>query len=286
MGCRTLAAGLVTSVAFVALAAPTSAGGWWNYVDFDRRAVTVGESLTDRGQVMFATVEDAKAARADDYFVYLVRGIDRDLLDAAMGKADPRRWWSRPAMAERMGRIRFTHTDSNLVGWIATVTVPKVPPGRYAVMLCDAGCDKPLADSIPSEGIRVYAPGELAAARAAQAAADAEQLRFDSEAMDQALGQEIDQVREYAMVAQADARRAADNAARAEQAVRRLEAEVAASSARESPSPWRSGAGWAVACLVALLWLASALHRRRREEAPPPASEAAADDEWEYAGRR
>lgn len=283
---RTLVAGLITSVVVIALAAPASAGGWWSYVDLDKRHVSVGDTLTSSTEVMFPTSAMARRARSGRYFAYLVRGIDQKLLDEAMSKPQPKRWWTQPETAVRAGKVRWRTRDSNIAHVIVNVTIPEVSPGRYALMLCDAGCRTPLGDVVPTEGLRVYAPDELAAARAAQAAADAERLRLDSEAMDQALGQEIDQVREYAMVAQADARRAADNAARAEQAVQRLEAQVAALSARDPAAPWPAAAGWAVAGLVGLLWLASALHRRRREEAPPPAPEVAADDEWEYAGRR
>ena len=283
---RTLVIALVTSLASIALAAPASAGGWWSSVPLEKQHANIGDTLHSRSDVWFPTMKLAQRARSERYFAYLVRGINQKLLDDAMGHAQPKRWWAQPETAIRAGTVRWGGRDSNIATVIVDVTIPDVPPGRYALMLCDAGCRNPLADIIPTEGLHVYASGAEAAASAAQAVADVKEFRFETKMMDQSLAVEIDELREDAVSSQDDAGRAADNAARAQQAVRRLEFQVEALAAREPVSPWPATAGWAVTGLVTLLWLGTLYHRRRTPPPSSPAPEVAVDDEWEYAGRR
>lgn len=285
---RTLVAGLITSVALIALAAPASAGGWWSYVQMDKRHVTVGDTLRSRSEVMFQTTEAAEQAKSEPYFAYLVQGVDQDLLDHAMGIPQPQRWWAQPDTAIRAGSVRWGMSDSNITVAIVDVTIPDVPPGRYALMLCDAGCRKPLADVVPTEGISVHAT--KSAATAAENAADLRELVHASSSMDESLAADIDLVRQESQRgvqrAREDAQEAVAAAARAEEGMRRLDAQLAALSSGEPASPWPT-AGWIAAAVVALLWAVVTLDRRRRTEPPStPAPDVAVDDEWEYAGRR
>lgn len=275
------------ALAITGTAAPAGAGGWWNYVDFDKNHVTVGDRMTERGEVLFATVSDVDVARDHGYFMYLVRGMNRRLIEEAMGESDPKRWWSQPQMAVRMGKVHLGRADSNLVFWKAVVAVPDVPPGRYAVMLCDAGCRKPLAGSLPFEGLHVYTAGREAVARSRQTMSTLEQFRDDAQGMDESLAAENDTLREDVARVGGLAARADSTAERAQADVTRLEGELAALRA-DQPSPWPARAGWIVAALLALALIASWLRRGGEPAAtgPPVPPEDANDDRWELAGRR
>jgi DNA-binding CsgD family transcriptional regulator len=82
-------------------------------------------------------------------------------MEDAEAQAEIRTWtqelavepWTPPASALRIGTVRITATDSNLARVRASFEVPEVAPGDYAIMLCDEGCTRPLADMIPSKVI-------------------------------------------------------------------------------------------------------------------------------------
>lgn len=292
MRIRTLVVvGLLPLLVLMVLAAPAAAGGWWNYVDVDKRHVAAGDRITSRNEVMFPTIALAQQARSERFYAYLVRGIDRDLLNAGMSQGDPKRWWSRPAESFRMGRIEWVTTDSNIAVVAVEMTVPDVAPGRYGVMLCDAGCRNPFGSTVPTEGLRVHATA--AAAANAERAADLRTFMQDARAMDQALAADTDALRESsrrsAALARSDAQEAMSAAARAERDVRRLEGLLTTLAADEQSSPWPEQAGWIAAALVAAAWAGSAVYRRRvapGPPAPPDPAEATTDHDWEYAGRR
>lgn len=147
----------VACVAAILLVPPsaTSGGGWWSSIRLDRPKVSVGEEATARANVMFGTSEEAEAAERGEaraFYVYLLRGFDRSIVERAMGKPFSRDWWSvGDADAYRAGRVLITVSYLNE----ATATAPfrlsdTVPPGEYAVMFCDAGCKQPLAGVIPT----------------------------------------------------------------------------------------------------------------------------------------
>jgi hypothetical protein len=144
-------------MAAVLLVPPSAnAGGWWSWIRLDRTNVAIGEKVTVHADVMFRSVEAAEAARSgrdkDAFYVYLLSEFDYSLTARAMDKASPKNWWSvGSAQAYRVGRVTFEDGDFNLARASASFRVEKaVPPGKYAVMLCDAGCAHPLADVIPT----------------------------------------------------------------------------------------------------------------------------------------
>ena len=104
---------------------------------------------------MFSSTEAAEAARdargEDAFYAYLLRGFDYSIVDRAQHEADPQNWWSvGGAKVYWAGRVTVNGLDFNLATATASFRVPKVPPGKYAVMFCDAYCVHPLADLIPS----------------------------------------------------------------------------------------------------------------------------------------
>jgi hypothetical protein len=148
------AIGCIAAILFVSPSA--KAGGWWSSIRLDRTKVAIGQTMTVRADVMFRSVEAAEAARSgrdeDAFYAYLLRGFDYSRTAEAMRKPSPRTWWSvGSAEAYRVGRVAIEDGDFNLARANASFRMPKeVPPGKYAVMLCDAGCAHPMADVIPT----------------------------------------------------------------------------------------------------------------------------------------
>jgi hypothetical protein len=148
-----LAMGCVAA-ALIALPSAT-AGGWWTSIRLDRSRVAVGEEMKVHVNVMFRSIDAAEAAQNEEaqgaFYVYLLRGFDYSVVQRAMRKPSPRNWWSLgSADAFRVGRVVLGSEESNLAVAKASFRVPDVPPGEYAVMLCDTGCAHPLADVIPT----------------------------------------------------------------------------------------------------------------------------------------
>ena len=139
----------VVVLSVLAMAAPASAGGWWSGVPLHGRDLAVGETFELRTDAHFVTVEAAEAARQRPYFVYLVEDFDRGLLRRAMGLAEPTPWWEPRGEAIKIGRVDLGSFDSNLGPARLLIDVPRMDPGRYALMLCDEGCRQPFADTIP-----------------------------------------------------------------------------------------------------------------------------------------
>ncbi len=142
-------------------------GGWWSYVDVNRSTVAAGQRVKVNEEVLFASAAAAREAReARQFYVYLLRGFDYSVVDRAMGKEAPGDWWSLgDAESIRVGHVDLSISHANLGRARASFTVPEVSPATYDLMLCDAGCARPLADVIPTRGFTVVA--DPAAARMA-----------------------------------------------------------------------------------------------------------------------
>jgi hypothetical protein len=146
----------IGSIAVVLLVPPTAtAGGWWSSIRLDRARVVVGEKMKAEAGAMFSSTEAAEAAREargeDASYAYLLRGFDYSIVARAMHEADPQNWWTvGGAEAYWAGRVTVSGLDFNLGRATASFRVPKAPPGKYAVMFCDALCVQPLANLIPS----------------------------------------------------------------------------------------------------------------------------------------
>jgi hypothetical protein len=131
-------------------------GGWWTSIRLDRETVGVGDEVKAYANVMFSPVDAIEAeqrGREQDerHYVYLLGGFDYSIVERAMREASPQAWWSvGDADAIRVGRVVVGTGDSNLALASASFRIPEVPPGRYSVMFCSAGCARPLADVIPT----------------------------------------------------------------------------------------------------------------------------------------
>jgi len=142
--------------ALLLVSPPATAGGWWSSIRLDRAKVAIGQKVTVRADVMFRSVEAAETARSgrgkQAAYVYLLGEFDYSRTARAMGEATPGNWWSvGGAQAYRVGRVTLEDGDLNLARATASFRVPSaVPPGKFAVMLCNAGCADPLADVIPT----------------------------------------------------------------------------------------------------------------------------------------
>jgi hypothetical protein len=148
---------------------PAAGGGWWTSIRLDRETVGVGHEVRAHANVMFSPVEAIESeqnghTQDGPFYVYLLGGFDYSIVERAMRKASPRAWWSiGDADAIRLGRVGIGTGDSNLALASASFRVPDVPPGRYSVMFCSAGCARPLADvipTLPSQLTVVAAPAE------------------------------------------------------------------------------------------------------------------------------
>ena len=133
-----------------ALAPPARAGGWWSNIQLRGHHLGVGEILTVRSEVWFRGVVDAQKASNSDYYAYLVRGIDREGLQWAMSRPQPKRWWKPPTEMTLLGDVDLSQWDTNIALSTARLTIPELPVGRYHLMLCDRGCRSPLGNLIPS----------------------------------------------------------------------------------------------------------------------------------------
>jgi hypothetical protein len=148
-------------VSFVLLPQPPAlGGGWWSSIDLDRRELLSGESLELSSQVFFDArngVDAMEQARsgAVTYHAYLLIEWDEAVLDMALRHDFRPNWWRTPARALPLGQVALGDWDSNLAWASAAVEVPNIEPGRYSIMFCDLGCERPLADVIPTS-VRIF----------------------------------------------------------------------------------------------------------------------------------
>lgn len=232
---------LTCTLSVLLLPAQTAAGGgWWSYVDVNRSTVAAGQQVKVNEEVLFASVAAAREAReARQFYVYLLRGFDYSVVDHAMGKAAPGDWWSLgDAEAIQVGQVSISVSHGNLGRARASFTVPELSPATYDLMLCDAGCARPLADVIPMRGFTVVA--DPATARMA--------TRIDR--LERRVSRQTDQL---AAVRAAAVRNASSVAANARSEIEQLGTRVSATQRRvhetaDAPggTPW-AYAGWAVA---------------------------------------
>ena len=159
------AALLLSVVVGTMLLAPSAAsgGGWWSSPDFSSRYLVSGETAVAEAAVLFATAEAAE--NAGQFHAYLIPDLDWRIVDRAMGTYPPGRWWQQPDRAVMVGGVDFLKRDSNLVKARASFEVPDLPPGKYAFMLCDLGCTRPMADIVPVQMTLVDSPQALVLSR-------------------------------------------------------------------------------------------------------------------------
>jgi hypothetical protein len=230
----------------VLLVLPQSAsgGGWWPYVDVTRSPVAPGQRVELAAAVAFSSAAAAEAAR-HRFSVYLLRGFDDSVVERAMRKPSPGKWWSSGgAEAIQVGPVTVSASGSNLARATAAFTVPELPPATYHLMLCDAGCAEPLADVIPVSFTVVADPATARLAKRVD--------RLERRSRHQA--GEVAAARAGAAKARAEARDARSN-------VVRLKAGGAAPADRSSPPA--AYAGWLVAGALAVALALLALRRRR-----------------------
>jgi hypothetical protein len=246
---------MLASLVALLLPAPAAAGGWWSFVQTDRSTVAVGQRLKVEASLMFSSNRAAQEAREERFYVYALRGLDWPAVSRAMTKASPGDWWSLgDAEAVELGPVALRIGDGNLGRARALVTVPELPARTYALMLCDAGCEQPLADIVPTRGFAVVADPATAQL--------AERTRRLEERLAAAQRRSL-----------AAARAAGRRARSAELEVRALERRLgaldrqAAEPANAPGLPLWALAGWPVAGGLAAA-LAFLMLRRRRAEPP------------------
>jgi hypothetical protein len=158
---------VVLAVAILAAVASTPAhgGGWWNTPQVEPATVAVGQRVLVRATVTAASAQELR--ELESYRVYLIRGFDRSILERAWRQPGPRhgKWW-KLGTAEAIEVSRLSSSPTG--GFVrASLRLPDLPVGRYAVMLCDLECTRPFGDTIPRLGFTVVA--DAATARLARA---------------------------------------------------------------------------------------------------------------------
>jgi len=150
-------------------------GGWWSNIRVDRSTVAPGQRVEADATVTFSSAAAAEEARETGrFYVYMLRGFDYSVVEWATRKGFRRNWSLGGAEAIQVGQVAVRASDGNLGGARATFTVPELRPATYHLMLCNAGCAKPLAEVIPAEGFTVVA--DTATAQMAERVARLERL--------------------------------------------------------------------------------------------------------------
>ncbi|MGH3034919.1 MAG: hypothetical protein ACRDON_10275 [Gaiellaceae bacterium] len=239
-------------------------GGWWSFIQLDRSTVAPGQQVNARDEVWFKSAAAADAARDTEFYVYVLHGLDYSMVERAMRKASPGDWWSLGgASAVRAGRVVVSGSaGSNLARARATFEVPPLPPGRYSVMLCNAGCTHPLGDVVPTQDFTIAAD-RIAAATAAglkglrsRTAHGIAALRGEARrarAVDTSTRFELEQVRAELKTLQ--------------ERTLALGRQVRRPLAAQETSPW-AYAGWLIAGV--LLGATALILLRKRTTTPPP----------------
>jgi hypothetical protein len=257
-----------------ALAPEATAGGWWSSAHVDRRTVAVGERVQVQSEAWFPSLADAQEAEENGrYYVYLLRHLDWSVVDRAMTRSFRRNWWS-PGAAEavRVAPVRLDMAGSNLSSVRVSFILPELALGTYALMLCDAGCERPLANVVPTPGFRIVA--DPATARLARLL-DRVQRRMRRQ------GRRLAAAR---AAAQADASQAREEARAVGLQLIRLEKRLNALERRirDEPDPrpftfWWV-AGWLVAATLALALAVLLVRSRRRSPERMPLGWRAEDE--------
>jgi hypothetical protein len=243
---------LAASVSLMLLQTSASAGGWWTTVDLHDQYLGVGESLKIKvSEVLYGSIEEAKEAQGINYYAYLVKEFDRGLLERAMTRPDPDRWWRPLSPVINAGEVTLFEGDANLTRGRLHLLIPEIPPGRYSLMLCDADCRTPLGNHIP---VPVNVTEDVLAAKTAR--------RLDG--TNERLRLALARVRRDVRQTQRQVRHV-QNQANEEEGAATLP-EKPASDADEGMPPWITYAGWFIAGAAAAL----SLTRRRRQTSSHP----------------
>jgi uncharacterized coiled-coil protein SlyX len=256
--------GLAGVAVALALPAQAAAGGWWSYPQLAPSTAAPGQRVTVRAEVLFPTRTDARRAQHVRYLAYALRGLDGRIVQDAMRRAKSGDWWS-PEGAElvELGPVAVDAVDGNLAVARGAFRLPELAPGRYAVMLCTAGCASPLADVVPAERYQIVA--DPATARLA------ERVRRLEERLVRQAGALLE-----TRAALAEVRKEARGSAAV---LEQLEARLAAAGRRPTGHvsvPWLFLSGWALAAvLLVALGLLVALRRRPASPAWPSDAELA-----------
>ena len=162
------AALLLSVVVGTMLLAPSAAsgGGWWSSPDFSSRYLVSGETAV-ASTTTSPTPPAARLPRCTrcQSVATPSSAMYWRIVDRAMGTYPPGRWWQQPDRAVMVGGVDFLKRDSNLVKARASFEVPDLPPGKYAFMLCDLDCTKPMADIVPVQMTLVDSPQALVLSR-------------------------------------------------------------------------------------------------------------------------
>jgi hypothetical protein len=138
---------LIVSIAVAGLAAGPADAGGLTWLDFDSRYEVVGEvAVSDGTDVWFPTADDAQAALAAGYYVYLAPGYRY------------RDDWQPPGKdAVLAGRITLSRLKwaGNILRARSEFIVPDLPTGKYSAYACDLGCREPLSDVQPTP-VRIF----------------------------------------------------------------------------------------------------------------------------------
>jgi hypothetical protein len=253
----------------LALATNATAGGWWSYVDLDRQTVAFGERVRLQSEAWFPSIAEARDAEENGrFYVYLLRGFDGSVVERAMMKPFRRNWWSLgDAEAVKVAPIRLDMADANLSSVRASFVLPELATGKYAVMLCDAGCRRPLGTAIPTTGFTVVA--DPATARLSRRV-----VRLQERIARR--GRRVLAARTVARQAQEEAQAVGLQLVRLQTRLSALERRTRDEPQSGSSTPWRFG-GWVVAAMMALA-LAGVLVGRRRSPDRMPLGWSAEDE--------
>lgn len=266
------------------LPAQARAGGWWTFIDLDRRYFAVGETVEAGTEVLFRSIAEAERARGDGgSFVYLVRGLDPAVVDDAMGTGEPGPdWWDLgTAEAIRIGTVRLSGIDGNLARATGIFTIPDdLATGPYQLMFCDAGCSHALADILPSQ---IHVTEDLLTAHLGARVDRLEGRVWQSRWTIRRLRQALENRPNRDEVASLEARIA--SLERLGAAPSHAPAPVA--EPQVEPSPWVSNVGWFVAgaCFAGLLASLAALRRRRGTGSDHPRTGPTLDEELAHLAR-
>lgn len=246
---------LVVAVGVLLSQTAAAGGGWWTSIDVHDQFLGRGESLRVKvDEVLFDSIEAAEEAEQTQYFAYLVEDFDRRALDRAMSRRNPKDWWEPVGRVFQTGTVTFENRDANLTEGRVHLEVPEVPPGRYFLMLCDAGCRTPLANHIP---VRVHIASDMLAAQTTR--------RLDR--VNERLSLALAQVRRDVRRTERELRQAEASSAQAAEAAEEAAAPqpVPVTDRDTTPWSWIPYAGWFLAGAAVTLVLA----RRRLESRFP-----------------
>jgi hypothetical protein len=141
-------------------ASPAAGGGWWTFVTSRPSLVAPGMMVRiQESGVMLANSEVEAARRGEAFYAYLVEDFDRRRLDEAMTEADPGNWWRlEGAEPTRLSAVNVIVGNGNLARIRAKFRMPRTPADGYSLMICDAGCVRPLGSIIPAPLTVVRSP--------------------------------------------------------------------------------------------------------------------------------